>query len=105
QGSEVERLRDEVQQLRGEVERLRTLVESAKPQPAAQAAGERTEQSTSQLNQSTTQVESTGATQRAAAQDITRVAVATKAQGGDLAGAGNLLRTDRITIGGYGDAE
>lgn len=33
------------------------------------------------------------------------MALATKAQGGDLAGAGNLLRTDRITIGGYGDAQ
>ena len=29
--------------------------------------------------------------------------MAPKSQGGDLAGAGNLLRTDRITIGGYGD--
>ncbi|HLR06488.1 MAG TPA: hypothetical protein VK117_11785, partial [Pyrinomonadaceae bacterium] len=38
-----------------------------------------------------------------AAPDSARIAVATKAQGGDLSGAGNLLRTDRITIGGYGD--
>src|SRR6266567_2419310 len=32
-----------------------------------------------------------------------KTAIATKAQGGDLSGAGNLLRTERITIGGYGD--
>src|SRR5262249_15086636 len=31
------------------------------------------------------------------------VAMATKAQGGDLSGRGNLLRTDRVTVGGYGD--
>jgi len=31
------------------------------------------------------------------------VAMATKAHGGDLSGAGNLLRTDRVTVGGYGD--
>jgi hypothetical protein len=29
--------------------------------------------------------------------------MATKAHGGDLPGAGNLLRTDRVTVGGYGD--
>jgi hypothetical protein len=31
------------------------------------------------------------------------VAIATKAHGGDLSGAGNLLRTDRVVVGGYGD--
>ncbi|OLE52951.1 MAG: hypothetical protein AUG51_15570 [Acidobacteria bacterium 13_1_20CM_3_53_8] len=105
QTGEVEHLRDEVQQLRGEVERLRTLIESAKPQLAANTTGERTEQSNAQVSPSPTQVESTGAPQRAAAPESTRIAVANKAQGGDLAGAGNLLRTDRITIGGYGDAQ
>ncbi len=29
--------------------------------------------------------------------------MATKANGGDLAGLGNLLRTDRLTPGGYGE--
>ncbi len=85
----VEQLRNEIQQLRAEVERLRALVEakekeptvSSVPQPAAPAVS-------SPPN---------------AAPDSARIAVATKAQGGDLSGAGNLLRTDRITIGGYGD--
>ncbi len=31
------------------------------------------------------------------------VAMATKEHGGDLSGAGNLLRTDRVAVGGYGD--
>lgn len=35
--------------------------------------------------------------------DDPQVAMATKAHGGDLSGAGNLLRTDRVTVGGYGD--
>jgi len=32
-----------------------------------------------------------------------QIAIATKAQGGDLSGAGHLLRTDRVVVGGYGD--
>jgi len=31
------------------------------------------------------------------------IAIATKAQGGALSGAGHLLRTDRVVVGGYGD--
>lgn len=97
---EVERLRDEVQQLRSELERLRSLVER---QPAANSSAEPA--AATQPNPPEAQVESTAAPQSTAAQENPRVAVATKAQGGDLSGAGNLLRTDRITIGGYGDAQ
>ena len=92
QPSEVQRLRSEVEQLRSELERLRSLVETkasgtgATPQPSpVEIDRTATSQSTS------------------AVPDKRGVAIATKAQGGDLAGAGNLLRTDRITIGGYGD--
>jgi len=85
----VEQLRNEIERLRVEVERLRLLVEakekqstvSSIPPPAAPAVS----------------------SPPSAAPDSARIAVATKAQGGDLSGAGNLLRTDRITIGGYGD--
>ena len=85
----VEQLRNEIERLRVEVERLRLLVEakekqstvSSIPPPAAPAVS----------------------SPPRAAPDSGRIAVATKAQGGDLSGAGNLLRTDRITIGGYGD--
>jgi hypothetical protein len=47
--------------------------------------------------------QSKGAPQSTAAPENSRLALTSKAQGGDLSGAGNLLRTDRITIGGYGD--
>src|SRR5262249_26982553 len=47
----------------------------------------------------------TGAPQFTASPDDRKIAIATKAQGGDLSGAGNLLRTDRITIGGYGELQ
>jgi hypothetical protein len=93
QKGEVEQLRDEVKTLRSELERLRALVETkgsnqsgATPQPSPTALDRAaSSQSTSPIL------------------DKPGVAIATKAQGGDLAGAGNLLRTDRITIGGYGD--
>jgi hypothetical protein len=99
QQGEVEQLRGEVQQLRGEIERLRSLVEKkgtgepgAEQQPEAAAQPRPSSQATIK-----------GAPQSTAAPENPRLAVATKAQGGDLSGAGNLLRTDRITIGGYGD--
>jgi hypothetical protein len=93
QKDEVEQLRDEVKTLRSELERLRALVETrgsdqsgAPPQPSPTALDRAaSSQSTSPIS------------------DKPGVAIATKAQGGDLSGAGNLLRTDRITIGGYGD--
>jgi hypothetical protein len=92
QRTEVDQLRDEVKQLRTELERLRAIVETkgseqsgAMPQPTPTIDRMATAQSTSPMP------------------DKRGVAIATKAQGGDLSGAGNLLRTDRITIGGYGD--
>jgi len=95
--SEVEQLRGEVKQLRSELERLRAIVEndtggreSATTAPSATAAPQLTEKSNGVSSE-----------QRQNAPE--RIAVATKSQGGDLSGAGNLLRTDRITIGGYGD--
>src|SRR5713226_8301240 len=87
----VEQLRKEIEQLRAEVERLRGLVETKGKEPTAPAAPQPA---------ATT---STSTAQPSGAPDNVRIAVATKAQGGDLSGAGNLLRTDRITIGGYGD--
>ena len=95
--SEVERLRDEVQQLRGEIEHLRSLVEKR----GAEASEEKTVANTQPQPSSKTEI--TGAPQSTGAPESPRLAIATKSQGGDLSGAGNLLRTDRITIGGYGD--
>jgi len=93
QPSEVQRLRTEVEQLRSELERLRSLVETkANEQPGATPAPSSTAIDRTATPQSTSPLP-----------DKHGVAIATKAQGGDLSGAGNLLRTDRITIGGYGD--
>jgi len=95
---EVEQLRGEVQQLRSEIERLRSLVEKKGAEtPTAQQANAGAQP------QPSPQTETAGTPQSTAAPESPRLAVASKAQGGDLAGAGNLLRTDRITIGGYGD--
>ena len=104
--TEVEHLRGEVKGLRDELERLRTLVErnnSADAERATQPAP--TNQPTATATQTRAATLPNNAAQTTAAPDDRRIAVATKAQGGDLAGAGNLLRTDRITIGGYGDAQ
>lgn len=102
QQTEVERLRGEVEQLRGEVERLRTLMEA---KPAATPAPQAPEAEATGRQARAAGAEAGGAPQSTAAPEGPRVALATKAQGGDLSGAGNLLRTERITIGGYGDAQ
>jgi hypothetical protein len=98
--AEVERLRGEVRDLREEVERLRALVEAQSGSKPESAQGQ-----TSESARRAAASEAGGAPQSTGAPESRRVALATKAQGGDLAGAGNLLRTDRITIGGYGDAQ
>lgn len=110
--TEVERLRAEVEQLRAEVQRLRSSVErevnglrAASPQAAAPLASAKPTdvQPAAGGQQTSAGNQATGKPQSTAAPDNPRVAMASKAQGGDLSGAGNLLRTDRITIGGYGD--
>src|SRR5581483_28486 len=95
--SEVERLRVEVDQLRKELEQLRSEIQdqNKQPAPSATTTNQTPHQDKHQPVQSTTQSTATP--------DNPNIAIATKAQGGDLSGAGNLLRTDRITIGGYGD--
>jgi hypothetical protein len=86
---QVEQLRSEVERLRAEVERLRALVEAKEKQPTVSSIPPPAAPAVSPPPEP--------------APDSARIAIATKAQGGDLSGAGNLLRTDRITIGGYGD--
>ncbi|HZT58247.1 MAG TPA: hypothetical protein VFA21_06410 [Pyrinomonadaceae bacterium] len=108
QQGEVEQLRGEVRQLKDEIERLRALVEKNGEAKSAAGrndeAGQNAEQSTEANAQPPAQRKTpAGAPQSTAAPESPRLAVASKAEGGDLAGAGNLLRTDRITIGGYGD--
>ncbi|MFN2456297.1 MAG: hypothetical protein ABR577_19035 [Pyrinomonadaceae bacterium] len=108
---EVERLQSEVEQLRTELNRLRSVVErdlkdrnplatqtAQPPVTDALPVSDKTTGGTSPRN-AAAQV----SPQSTSAPENRRIAVATKAQGGDLSGAGNLLRTDRLTIGGYGD--
>src|SRR5262245_22864853 len=111
--TEVERLRREVDQLRAELERLRLIVEkgeTATPgsgqnaaQLAPQPANPKSGQTETNRQQRAVQTTPLPGPQSTAVSDNPRIAIAPKAQGGDLSGAGHLLRTDRITIGGYGD--
>ena len=106
--SEVERLKAEVQQLRDQIQRLRAYVEnevSGLKAASAPVSGAKPVDGATEIagKQASPRAQAAGAPQSTGAPDATSVAVATKAQGGDLSGAGNLLRTDRITIGGYGD--
>ncbi|MCA1816111.1 MAG: hypothetical protein LC746_06835, partial [Acidobacteria bacterium] len=108
QPNEVEQLRGEVRQLRDEIERLRALVGKSAQTSNASATTDAQPADATAASSSEAGAPPSPATrppQSTPAPDERRVAVATKAQGGDLAGAGNLLRTDRITIGGYGDAQ
>ncbi len=99
---EVEQLRGEVQQLRAEMERLRALVE--KNNQAAAASPPTQQPLKGAESKPPKEVQMIGTPQASSEMvDNPKVAVATKAQGGDLSGNGTLLRTDRITIGGYGD--
>jgi hypothetical protein len=104
--TDVEQLRAEVEKLRVEIARLRSLVEttgahrvSNEEEASAQAAAAQ-----NPANQtSPAKTPSKGSPQSTSASENSRLALTSKAQGGDLSGAGNLLRSDRITIGGYGD--
>jgi hypothetical protein len=112
--TEVERLRSEVKQLRDELQRLKSIVEKTGPpqagpnQSAARPSSESANSNPGLITDANRQEHAAPTTpaavpQSTGASDNPRIAVAPKAQGGDLSGAGNLLRTDRITIGGYGD--
>ena len=106
QPGEVEQLRGEVRQLREEIERLRSLVEKSAQNSNATATSAQPAGATAAPSEAgASPSPAADAAQSTSAPESPRVAVASKAQGGDLAGAGNLLRTDRITIGGYGDAQ
>lgn len=109
---EVDQLRKEVNELREDLKRLHALLDSRAavpetagapaPQPAAgmQSAAPSTGVVAQGANPAPGE---TGVPQYTGRSDDPGVAMATKAHGGDLSGAGNLLRTDRVTVGGYGD--
>src|SRR2546425_11711961 len=117
--TEAEQLRSEIGQLRAEIERLRSLVEAAVKKPSSGLSASQvvmSDASTMERSEAEQQPvtgkpaaqkdpkdQSKGSPQSTAVPEHPKVALTSKAQGGDLSGAGNLLRTDRITIGGYGD--
>lgn len=107
---EVDLLRHEVEQLRSELARLRSIVDEAVKSREALASESSLAPSTVTSQQSTQQEPKPSPTREEknkpeASQKLAPAepALTSKAKGGDLSGAGNLLRTDRITIGGYGD--
>lgn len=108
---EVDQLREEVKQLRAAMEQLRALLDArtkpseAAPIPSPQAAlpTEPTLPGAPGGGGISTRAEIRGTPQTTGLPEEKGLAMATKANGGDLSGAGNLLRTDRVAIGGYGD--
>src|SRR5437870_4074981 len=108
--SEAQQLRRDLERLRLEVERLRAIVDRTEQERQAMAAPTSSPVAgQAQAANRSEQREQQGKTANPSPQSNSapivdpKTAIATKAQGGDLSGVGNLLRTDRITIGGYGD--
>src|SRR6266850_7581704 len=109
---EVDQLRKEVGELREDLKRLHALLESHAAGPVTTSVPAAQPAAATQLAIPSADVAAqaakpapgeTGVPQYTGRSDDPRVAMATKAHGGDLSGAGNLLRTDRVTVGGYGD--
>jgi len=113
QSTDVQQLRKEVNELRESLRRVEAMLEkkenettaAAAPSAAVQPATPATPRATqAQTAPSTPQsVEEQGLPQYTARSTNADVAMATKAHGGDLSGSGDLLRTERVTLGGYGD--
>jgi hypothetical protein len=111
QSGEIQQLRKEVNELGEDVKRLHALLDAkrrsemaaapaAQTSPAVQPAAQ-TPSASEEARQAA--AEDKGLPLYTGRSDDPRIAMATKAHGGDLSGAGNLLRTDRVTVGGYGD--
>jgi len=118
---EVQQLRKDVNDLRETVKRLEALLEArstvpAQPAATNTAATAATPTSAARVNagvqpsateyaesQGKKTAETTGLPQYTARPTDPNLAMATKANGGDLSGAGDLLRTERVAVGGYGD--
>ena len=103
--SDAQQLRAELERLRAEVERLRAIVERLEKerQTGTSSATMPSRSNAVALQEQLEPTKTNPSAQSIAAPTERKMAIATKAQGGDLSGVGSLLRTDRITIGGYGD--
>jgi hypothetical protein len=115
QSGDVQQLRKEMNELRETMKRMQALLEqnhivdstpanaapsASQPAPAVQPASQAPQQTNPP---SRVPPKSEGLPLYTARPDTPDVALATKAHGGDLSGSGDLLRTERVTIGGYGD--
>lgn len=109
--SEVRELRQEVGELQASVKRLEALLRE-RAGGAAETATPATTEAAKTVEPSATPSAQAGPAKRTAEVGIDQytgrttdanVAMATKEHGGDLSGAGNLLRTERVAVGGYGD--
>jgi len=110
QAAEIKQLRQEVGELREDLKRLHELLGDTKlgeTAAAKQPAGEAPQPVQPEVKPSAPSQQEAGEEKGLPLYtgriESPNVAMATKAHGGDLSGAGNLLRTDRITVGGYGD--
>jgi len=113
--SEVRQLRQEVRELQRSVKRLETLLKertAGAEEPVSASVGESTLGATTNVQPGATSPVQDTKTKRAAEAGTDQytgrttdasVAMATKQHGGDLSGAGDLLRTERVAVGGYGD--
>lgn len=112
--SEVQQLRQEVSELQASVKRLEALLqgralgtEKAANQESPETASVATASAQKTAMNSTAKLKTkdveTGIDQYTGRTSDPSVAMATKEHGGDLSGAGNLLRTERVAVGGYGD--
>jgi len=108
QGPSNAELLEQIKEMRGEIKSLRERLD-AKESPAHSAAPQEESPVSNvsspgqERSQTQSALEEQGRPQYTGRLDNANVAMATKANGGDLSGAGNLLRTDRVTLGGYGD--
>lgn len=105
--SDVQELRKEVNELRESMKRLQALLEDKHiveaPGPNAGPSAPRPQPSQQPTAPTQEPVKSEGLPLYTARPNSAEVAMATKAHGGDLSGSGDLLRSDRVTVGGYGD--
>jgi hypothetical protein len=110
--AEVQQLKKQVSALQESLARVLSLLESrgsgqenpnAPVQPANPAPPAATPKSSVVSPENPPEPSPEGLPQYTARPTDRQIAIATKAQGGDLSGAGHLLRTDRVVVGGYGD--
>jgi hypothetical protein len=111
QSTDVQELRKEVNELRESMKRLEALLADkhiTETGPTTNAAPGAAQPPTS-VSQATTPAAnqepapSQGLPLYTARPDNAEIAMATKEHGGDLSGRGDLLRTERVAVGGYGD--